>query len=332
MRDDDLGPADALALGLPGELVIGADPRLRLGLPGAGRLANPLQLAGQGACARLVLARLVLEALGLLLQPGRIVALPGHPPAAVQFQDPAGDVVKKIAVVGDDQHRAGVFDQVLLQPGDGLGVEMVGGLVEQQHLGRLEQQPAERHPARLAAREGRHVRAVGRAAQRLHGDVDLGVEVPQTLGVDLVLEGGHLLHQRLGIVLGDLHGDLVEAGHQRRLGRNPLHHVAAHVPGRVELGLLRQVAHPDALGRPGLAGKIGVQPGHDPHQGRLARAVDADDADLDPGQEAQADVLEQLLAAAEGLRDPVHVIDVLIGCHAARLPLAEGGWSGCGVL
>ena len=219
--------------------------------------------------------------------------------------------------MGDDQDRALVRDQVLLQPGDGLGVEMVGRLVEQQHVRRLEQQLAQRHTALLAARERVHAGMIVGAAQRLHRDIDLGVEIPEVLRVDLVLKGGHLLHQLVGIVLRDLHGDLVEAVELLLLGLHAEHDVAAHVEGGVELGLLRQVADARALGRPGLAGEVGVDAGHDAQQGGLARAVHADHADLHAGQEGQADVLEALLAAGIGLGDAVHVIDVLVGCHRA---------------
>ena len=147
------------------------------------------------------------SALGLLLQPGGVVALPRDAAAAVELEDPAGDVVEEVAVVGDDQDGAGVGDEVLLQPGDGLGVEVVGGLVEEQHLGLFEQQAAEGDAAGLAAREGVGHGVVGRAAQRLHGDVDLAVEVPEALGVDLVLEAGHLVGGLVGVV----HGELVVA-------------------------------------------------------------------------------------------------------------------------
>jgi hypothetical protein len=51
----------------------------------------------------LVLARLLFQPLGLLLQPAGIIALVGDAAAAVEFEDPAGDVVEEIAVVGDDQ-------------------------------------------------------------------------------------------------------------------------------------------------------------------------------------------------------------------------------------
>ena len=89
--------------------------------------------------------------------------------------------------MGDDEAGAAVVDQVLLEPGDGLGVEVVGGLVEEQHVGRLEEQLAEGDAAALAPGEGVDLGLVGWAAQGLHGDGDLGVEVPEVLGVDLVL-------------------------------------------------------------------------------------------------------------------------------------------------
>ncbi len=214
--------------------------------------------------------------------------------------------------MGDDQDRALVVDQVLLQPGDGFGVEVVGRFVQQQHLGRFEQQLAQRHPALLAARQAVDRGIVRRAAQRLHRDIDLAVEIPEVRGVDLVLELGHLVGGLVRVV----HRQFVVALEDGALGGHALHDVAAHVERGVEVGFLRQVAHARAFGGPGLAAEILVDPGHDAQKRRLARAVHADHADLHAGQEAQADVLETLLAARVGLRDAVHVIDVLVAGHA----------------
>ena len=52
---------------------------------------------------------------------------------------------------GDD--RALVLAQVMLQPGHGLGVEVVGGLVEQQDVRFGEQQAGERDAPAFAAGE-----------------------------------------------------------------------------------------------------------------------------------------------------------------------------------
>ena len=56
-------------------------------------------------------------------------------------------------------------------------------------------------------------------------------------------------------------------------------------------------------------------PGHDLHQGGFAGAVDADDADLGAGIEAQPDVLQDLLAAGIGLGQTLHHINELRPGH-----------------
>ena len=115
--------------------------------------AHPFELRGDRALAALLRALFLGEPGLLLLEPARVVALVGDALAAVELEDPAGDVVEEVAVVGDRDDRALVLGQVLLQPGDGLGVEVVGGLVQQQQVGRAQQQPAERHAPALAAGE-----------------------------------------------------------------------------------------------------------------------------------------------------------------------------------
>src|SRR5690606_10426543 len=108
------------------------------------------------ALARLLLLLLEREALLLLLEPRAVVALPGNAVAPVELEDPAGRVVEEIAVVRDGHHRAGILGQEALEPRDRLGVEMVGRLVEQQHVRPRQEQPAERDSAALAARQMLH--------------------------------------------------------------------------------------------------------------------------------------------------------------------------------
>jgi hypothetical protein len=220
--------------------------------------------------------------------------------------------------VGDGHDGAGVLLQKALEPGDGLRVQMVGRLVEQQHVGLLQKQPAERHAAALAARKLGHLGLARRAAQRVHGDLYLPVEVPGVDGVDLLLQFGLLGDQRVhlvGVGFGERIADFLEAVEQRLGLCHALENVAGDVLGRVELRLLRKVADPDALGRPSLTVDLGVDAGHNPHQRRLAGAVQAEHTDLRPGQEEQPDVLQHLLAAGIGLGDAVHLIDVLVGSH-----------------
>ncbi len=80
-----------------------------------------------------------------------------------------------------------------LEPRDRLGVEMVRRLVEQQQVGRLQQQAAQRDAAALAARQLRDVRVARRQPQRVHREVKPRVEVPRVGGLDPVLDLGLLL-------------------------------------------------------------------------------------------------------------------------------------------
>ena len=89
--------------------------------------------------------------------------------------------------MGDDQDGAGIVAQMAFQPGNRLGVQMVGRFVQQQKVGLVEQQLAQRDAAALAAGQFFHVGIIGRAAQRIHRLIDLAVEIPQPRGLDLVL-------------------------------------------------------------------------------------------------------------------------------------------------
>ena len=93
----------------------------------------------------------LLEALFLHREEGRVIAFVGDTLAAVELENPARHVVEEVAVVGDEDDAAFVFAQRVFKPGNRLRVEMVGGFVEQQDIGGLEQQFAQGHAAAFAA-------------------------------------------------------------------------------------------------------------------------------------------------------------------------------------
>ena len=70
--------------------------------------------------------------------------------------------------MGHDQHRAAPRGEVMSEPVDAFDVEMVGRLVQQQQLGRVEQQARQRDAAALAAGEAgdRRVDALREERQR----------------------------------------------------------------------------------------------------------------------------------------------------------------------
>src|SRR6185436_9314696 len=125
------------------------DARLALRLPGAGRHPDPLQLPLEGALASGLRLLLPAQARLLLLEPGRVVPLPGDAVAPVELEDPAGHVVEAVAIVRDRHDRARVLLEEPLEPRVRFGVEMVRRLVEEQHVRTLQKEPAERHAPRL---------------------------------------------------------------------------------------------------------------------------------------------------------------------------------------
>ena len=201
--------------------------------------------------------------------------------------------------MGDRDDGAGVLLEVLLEPEHALGVEVVGGLVEEQQVGLLEQQLAQRDAALLTTGEDGHVGVRRRAAQRVHRLLELGVEVPRVEVVDLLLERAHLGEELVvvGVGVGELGGDLVEPVDLRLGGRDALHDVVPDVLGLVESGLLREHAHGVARGQERVAVGGVVDAGHDLEERGLARAVGADHADLGAGQEGQRHVVEDDLVA-----------------------------------
>ena len=186
---------------LAGQLLVGLHPGLVLLQTALVRFADPLQLALEG----LLPLRLPLlddpQQLGLLFEPRGVVALERQAPAAFELQNPLGDVVEEVAVVGDDDDRARIVAERLFEPLDRLGVEMVGGLVQQQQVGLFQQGHAQGHPPPLAAGKLADRGVVGRQHQGVAGDVHHAVQLPAIAGVDLLLEPAHLVHQLVEVVV-----------------------------------------------------------------------------------------------------------------------------------
>ena len=310
------------------QLLVGTESGLALGLAGARGQAHPFELAGEGALAGIGGALLPGEPSQLLFQPARVVALERDAAAAVELEDPLRDVVEEVAVVGDRHDRARVLLEEALEPVDRFGIEVVGRLVEQQQVGVAEEEPGECHATLLPAGQLRDVGVVGRAAQGVHRDVDVALEVPGIGRGDLVLEGrllgADLLVVGVGVGPGG-HDRVVLVDEGLDLG-HAVHDVALDVLGRVELGLLAQVADGEAGRQPRLAGEPVVEPGHDPEEGGLAGAVRADDADLGARVERDRDVLEDRLVRRVVPGELVRRVDEFVGHRsrvAARLAIVD---------
>ena len=314
-RNVDLDLLELLRRVLVEQLLVGVEARLALGLTRARRHADPLELALQRLLTLALGLLLLGQPLLLLVEPRGVVALPRDALAAIELENPLGRVVEEVAVVRHRHHGALVFLEEPFEPRHRLGVEVVRGLVEQQQVRRLEQQPAERHAAALAARQRRDVGLRRRAAQRVHRELELRVDFPGVERVDAVLQAAllfqHLVHRLGRQILAELHVELVVTIEDGLGRRHAFLDVALHRLGRVELRLLVQEADRDAVGGKRLADERRVLAGHDLEQRALAGAVQAEHADLGAWQEREPDVLEYLGVGRMNLPEPLHRVDVL---------------------
>ena len=54
---------------------------------------------------------------------------------SIQFQDPAGDIVEEIAIVGDGDDRAWIVVEKAFEPSYRLRIQMIRWLVQKQQVG-----------------------------------------------------------------------------------------------------------------------------------------------------------------------------------------------------
>ena len=136
-RNVDLDLIDLLRRLFLQQIFVRVQARLALGLPRARRHADPVQLTRERPLPLRFGLLFDLQPLLLLLEPRRVVAFPRNPVPAIELENPAGDVVEKVTIVGDGDDGARVVLEEALEPGDRLGVEVVRRLVEQQQVRRL---------------------------------------------------------------------------------------------------------------------------------------------------------------------------------------------------
>jgi hypothetical protein len=214
----------------------------------------------------------------------------------VELQHRGDDSFEECAIMGDDRQRGLGAAGEGLEPLEPVEVEVVGRLVEQQHVEACEQDATERHSCRLSP--GQHSRGAGRELssdpeilERLGGprfevaasEVEPAVE---RRGVGVVCAWapvGESLGCGLERPAGDGHAGAASEEVEHRLAWPPV-------------GLLRQVPHRGA-GRTGhhrAAARLLEAAEHAQERG-LADAVWADDADASARHERQGDAREHEL-------------------------------------
>jgi hypothetical protein len=112
-----------------------------------------------------------------------VVARPTRDAATVDFDDARRERAQEAAIVGDEHDAAGKIEQQFLEPVDRLDVEMVGRLVEQQHI-RIEHERTRKQHAALHTTGLRGERGIFRQVEPRQHVRDAALDVPSVFGVD----------------------------------------------------------------------------------------------------------------------------------------------------
>ena len=81
-----------------------------------------------------LLRRFVGERFFLAPQIRRVVARPRRQPPAIELDDACGETLEEGAIVCHKHHRARIRGEEIFEPDDGVDVQVVGRLVEQQQI------------------------------------------------------------------------------------------------------------------------------------------------------------------------------------------------------
>ena len=198
----------------------------------------------------------------------------------------------------DADNGTGILLQMLLQPVDRLGVQVVGRLIQQQYVRLLEQQSAKGHPTTLASGQRIHHLILRRTTQSVHGTFQTAVEVPCVRSVDLVLQlrltvdqGIHLIRifQHLRIAESLVHLLIFFQGVHDLL--HAFLHDLLHGLARLQLRVLLQIPYGIPGGEDHLSLIILIDTGDNLQQRRFTGTIQSNDSDFRPIEKGQIYIL-----------------------------------------
>ena len=173
---------------------------------------------------------------------------------------------------------------------------------------------------------------------KIGGHFQLALQGMRVVGgqdvLQLLLLFGQLVEVRAFLGVGGV--DLFQALLRVEDLRNAFFHRFADGLLRIQLRFLGQIADLGARVGARLALEVGIDAGHDLEHRGLARAVQAQQADLGAGEERERDVLDDLAFRGNDLAHPVHREDVLHWGSAGgrgrpaldRAAQGNSGWRG----
>ena len=161
----------------------------------------------------LIGTQLLLPALGPQVDILVVLDLVVIHPSAGYLQRAVGYIIYKCTVVAHQHHCSGAGAEELLEPLNALDVEMIGGLIEQEHVRTAQQKlcQLDAHAPSAAELAGGPVKVTTAEAQSLQGAFQLGLVIEASHHLEAVAQMREAFHQRhvfFRLVIGAL-GQLV---------------------------------------------------------------------------------------------------------------------------
>ena len=213
--------------------------------------------------------------------------------------------------MGDQHQGAGEALQVALQPLDAIGIEVVGGFIQQQHIRLGHQGRGQGQSLAVATGEIPHAAIHIADAEPIEHLADLLLKAPGLALIHAGVEAAELGQQgpivcaavaALGVGLGEGLAHLRVAAQQLHLLAAVCEHLLEHGALRIDLRLLAHQHHPRLGRQPPLPLPRRLLAGQQAQQGGLAGAVRADQPQPVALLHVQGELVEQG-ANAEVLAD-----------------------------
>ncbi len=229
-----------------------------------------------------------------MAQVGGVVAVVVASFAPIHFHDPPGHPIEHVAVVGHQHQGPLETAQIALQPLDAIGIEVVGGLIQQQHIRIGHQGGRQGHPLAVSPGEFAHLALAIGDSQPLQHLLALALQIPGIEAIHPALQIAELGQQ--GAVVG-VGGDrlaqpqvLAQQGH---LFATAGEHLLQHGVLRIHGGFLVHQHHPGPFRAAALAFTERLYPSQHLEQGRFAGAIGANQPQAIPLTDVQVEAGKQ---------------------------------------
>ena len=225
-----------------------------------------------------------------------IVSRPIREPPPIQFQDAGCQAAQKGPVMGHEQQGTRIAEEKLFHPVDGIYIQVVGGLIQQQQIRLVDQGLGEQHTALEPAGKLGELRIRHQGKSRDHRLYPL-LQLPAVRRLQDMLGIGQPLQQPTVIRIRQLCAELMIGLDLVRQIACPIGHDIEHRSTEILRDFLHEPGNPHRTAHLPLSivGSLFAQ--DDLHQGRFADPIPAQQADAFTLLDGQIDSVQQRMSA-----------------------------------